>query len=284
MSLYIKKIFLLSIIFIAFSTPCLALEPVSVQLGVIETSLWGFQYKKENEQTRIKRIEDTVFGESGIKGTVQERINRVNQTLGLESDEIAANTQKELEEIESANVKYPVIDKLETEFLKQNFPKDTIYVRLERLEMRMYGAKQSGELNDRVNKLVASSSGAKYFQQDESGYYSYKKPSQSMQQSMQQSFDMYDSDAHLQIAGLENSIFGKTYGQEPINTRLSRLEKKIFQRDFMADDEFTRLQRLQAASTARNTSKYYDSNKLQKYTSTGIQIGTFLLMILAFIL
>ncbi len=276
-----KKLLLILIMFCTFYSASFALEPVTVQLGAIETSLWGFEYKKENEQTRLKRIEDTVFGEVDTKKPTQERINKINTALGLESNALAENVQKDLDEVESSDVNYPVVDKLETEFLKQNYPKDTIYARLERLEVRLYGAKQSGQLNERVSKLVESSSASKmtYSQEDSPYSYSQQQPNRAMQ-----SFNPYDNDSYLQISGLENSLFGKTYGQESMDVRLDRLEKKIFQRSFSADDEFTRLQRLQAASTAKNTAKYYDSNKFQKYASTGMQLGTFILMILAFIL
>ena len=274
-----KKLLLILIMICVFCPAGFTLEPVATQLEAIENSLWGFGYKKENEQTRLKRIEDTIFGEVDAKKTHQERINKINQALGLESSALADNIRKDLEEAEVADVNYPVVDKLETEFLKQTYPKDTLYARLERLEVRLYGAKQSGQLNERVSKLVESSSAAKMaYSPDDSPY------SQNQANSAMQCFNPYDSDSYLQIAGLENSLFGKTYGQDPFGVRLDRLEKKIFQRDFSADDDFTRIQRLQAASSAKNTAKYYDSNKFQKYASTGIQLGTFLLMLLAFIL
>lgn len=265
--------------FFALCTPSFALEPVAVQLGAIENSLWGFEYKKENEQTRLKRIEANIFGEVDTKKPLQERITKISQALGLEDEALYENVQKDLEEVQSAGISYPVIDKLETEFLKQTYPKETLYARLERLEVRLYGAKQSGQLNERVGRLVESSSASKITYTNDESIYSQQKNKKAYQ-----GLNPYDSDAYLQIGGLENSLFNKTYGQDPMGARLDRLENKIFQRSFSADDEFTRLQRLQAASTAKNTAKYYDNNKFQKYASTGIQIGTFLLMILAFIL
>lgn len=280
--LNMKKNLLLLIIFLMLGSVCHALEPIPVQLGAIENSLWGFEYKKENEQIRLKRIEDTVFGVVDSKTSVQERINKINQTLGLDNGQVAESTLKELEEIEGKNVAYPIIDKLELEFLKKNYQTDGIYPRLERLEKSVFGAKQGGELNERVDRLVGSSTinSPKYAQfprKDAQGANNFGSGEQ-------QPYDPYNADAFLLLAGLENSIFGQTYGQDPVGLRLNRLERKVFQRDFSNDDEFTRMQRLQAASTAKNTAKYYDGNKIQKYTSTGIQIGTILLMILAFIL
>ena len=92
------------------------------------------------------------------------------------------------------------------------------------------------------------------------------------------------SDASLQIAGLENSLFGQTYSYDPMAVRLNRLERRIFQRDFASDDGYSRIERLHAASKAKKTAKYYDNNKFQKFAATGMQLGTFVLMILALLL
>ena len=97
--------------------------------------------------------------------------------------------------------------------------------------------------------------------------------------------DRYEnSDIHIQLAGLETVLFSKTFSQDPIGLRLNRLERKIFQRDFSSDEEYIRIQRLQAAANAQQTAKLYEANKIQKYTSTGLQIGSIILMILALIL
>ena len=98
----------------------------------------------------------------------------------------------------------------------------------------------------------------------------------------QQKYD--SSDIYIQLAGLENAMFSKTYSQDPVGLRLNRLERKIFQRDFSSDDEYMRIQRLQAAANATQTAKLYEANKYQKYASTGIQLGSIILMILALIL
>ena len=93
-----------------------------------------------------------------------------------------------------------------------------------------------------------------------------------------------NSDIYIQLAGLESTIFMKTYSQDPVGLRLNRLERKIFQRDFSSDDDYLRIQRLQAAASAQQTAKLYEANKIQKLTSTGMQLGSILLMILALIL
>ena len=93
-----------------------------------------------------------------------------------------------------------------------------------------------------------------------------------------------NSDMHIQLSGLETLLFSRTYSQDPVGLRLNRLERKIFQRDFSSDDDYLRMQRLQAAANAQQTARLYEANKIQKFTSTGLQIGSIILMILALIL
>ena len=96
--------------------------------------------------------------------------------------------------------------------------------------------------------------------------------------------DSESSDVYILLAGLDTTLFSKTYSQDPVGLRLNRLERKIFQRDFSSDDDYLRIQRLQAAASATQTAKLYEANKIQKYASSGMQIGSLILMILALIL
>ena len=166
---------------------------------------------------------------------------------------------------------------------KQTYEKETIYKRLERLEKKIFGSIQEGTLALRTDRLKA------YIRKDDivsNAEYYTKKPYTTTRdiQEYANSQSNYDTDLFIQIAGLENAMFNKTYSQDPMGLRLNRLERKIFQRDFSSDDEYLRMQRLQAAASAQQTAKLYEANKVQKYASTGIQIGSLILMILALIL
>ena len=93
-----------------------------------------------------------------------------------------------------------------------------------------------------------------------------------------------NSASYPKISEIERLTFNRTFEDEPIEIRLNRLERKIFQRDFSSDDDYLRMQRLQAAANAQQTARLYEANKIQKFTSTGLQIGSIILMILALIL
>ena len=266
---------LLTIILILLITTSVSLAPVGIQLGNIEKSLFGIEYQKESEAQRIQRIEKQVYGEESKLTNIQERINKINKTLGLEgSEEEMEAVRKQVDDIQAQGVSYPAIDKLENQLFGRDYNGEGVYSRLERLEKKVFNAKQEGDLNQRVERLSTVIVETKT--DTASSYYSEQNPYNDWQYNQ--------NDMTLQIAGLEQSMFRKTYEQDPLSVRLNRLERKIFQRDFSSDDVSLRIQRIQAASTATKTAKYYDGNKFQKITSTGLQLGTFVLMILALIL
>lgn len=253
-----KKLLVTIFSILLLSSITFAAESIKAQLNRIEQNIWGFEYSTESDNDRLKRIEESVLGSINTKLSAYERINLLNQTLGIETNEAAQMITQEVQNIESESVSYPMVDKLEMKVLSKTYDKENVYSRLERLEKKVYGSKQDGDLDGRLTRLAAG------VNMDTTG--------------------PRDADLYLQIGLLENTLFKQTYDQDPLELRLNRLERKIFQRDFSTDGEDIRLQRLQAAATAKKTAKYYDANKAAKYTSTGVQIGTIILMILAILL
>ena len=280
----IRLLFTLIIITMC-SLPICAAETLTKQIGNIEYSLWGYEYTKEADTERVSRIEKQLFGEENTKLTLQERMEKISETLGISTEKESFNVSKVLEKLEAdelasdPTINYPTIDRLEKEFLNKQFTHESIYKRLDRLEKKVYGAIQTGDLDSRVARLTASST---YIQTPDNSQDSYNRP-----QTFGRNPEFYaenTDDTLLQIAGLEMSLLGKTFGHDPLALRLNRLERRIFHRDFSTDSTLVRLQRIQAASVAKKTSRYYDSNKFNKFASTGMQLGSFILMILAFIL
>ncbi|MBQ7288054.1 MAG: hypothetical protein IJW73_09870 [Candidatus Gastranaerophilales bacterium] len=262
-----------------------ALDTSSIELSKIEKTIWGFEYSKDDSLKRLSRIEKNVFGATYEKLTTQERIKKLNEAMGFESYEDSLKQAYELEQSEVSGINYPQIDVLEYQMFFQTYEKENIYKRLERLEKKIFGSTQDGNLASRTDKLKA------YIKQDSVA----QNPSYHIQQPYSQTQDIEkymgsqnkyydDSDIFIQLAGLETTLFSKTYSQDPVGLRLNRLERKIFQRDFSSDDDTLRIQRLQAAANAQQTAKLYEANKIQKLTSTGMQLGSILLMILALIL
>ena len=255
------------------------------QISKMEQVIWGFSYSKDDTARRLSRIENNVFGTVNSKLTTKDRIKKLNESLGLESYEDSLKQAYEIDQTEVSGVNYPQIDALEYQMFLTTYEKENIYKRIERLEKKIFGSTQDGNLSTRTDKLKA------YVKKDtqlaQNPNYYIERPYQQTDdiQPYMGSQNKYDnSDIYIQLAGLETTLFSKTYSQDPVGLRLNRLERKIFSRDFSSDDEFLRIQRLQAAANAQQTAKIYEANKIQKITSTGMQIGSILLMILALIL
>ncbi len=257
----------------------------TAQLSRMEESIWGFEYSKDDVAKRLSRIEKNVFGSVNSSLSTDQRIKKLNEALGLENFEDSLKQAYELDRTEAqAGINYPQIDRLEYQMFNSTYEKENIYKRLERLEKKLFGSAQEGDLALRTDRLKA------YLKKDEiasnPNYYAEKpyNPTENIEPYMGSQNKYENSDMYIQLSGLETTLFSKTYSQDPVGLRLNRLERKIFQRDFSSDDEYLRIQRLQAAASASQTAKLYEANKFQKYASTGMQIGSIILMILALIL
>lgn len=276
------KLFII-FLFLNFSVAVFASADVA-QISKMEQVIWGFEYSKDDVSKRLSRIENNVLGVVNSKLSTQQRIKKLNEAIGLESYEDSLKQAYELDSTEVAGVNYPQIDSLEYQMFLTTYEKENIYKRLERLEKKLFGSTQDGNLASRTDRLKA------YLRQDtvaQNPNYHIERPysqTQDIEPYMGSQNKYENSDMYIQLAGLETILFSKTYSQDPVGLRLNRLERKIFQRDFSSDDDYLRIQRLQAAANAQQTAKIYEANKIQKITSTGMQLGSLLLMILALIL
>ena len=285
MKSHIKKIKILFLVAFLCVNFCAASEiDTQAELQKMEKSIWGFEYSKDDVSKRLSRIENNVFGQAYSNLSTENRIKKLNEAMGFESVADSKKEAWEIEKTEIAGINYPQIDTLEYQLFKGTYEKENIYKRLERLENKIFGSVQEGDLASRTDRLKA------YIKKDviaqDPNYYVEKRytttPDIEQYMGSQNKYD--NSDIYIQLAGLETVLFSKTYSQDPVGLRLNRLERRIFQRDFSSDDDFLRIQRLQAAENAQRTAKLYEANKFQKYASTGMQIGSILLMILALIL
>ena len=276
------KLFII-FLFLNFSVAVFASADVA-QISKMEQVIWGFEYSKDDVSKRLSRIENNVLGVVNSKLSTAQRIKKLNEAIGLENYEDSLKQAYELDSTEVAGVNYPQIDSLEYQMFLTTYEKENIYKRLERLEKKLFGSAQDGNLASRTDRLKA------YLRQDtvaQNPNYHIERPysqTQDIEPYMGSQNKYENSDMYIQLAGLETVLFSKTYSQDPVGLRLNRLERKIFQRDFSYDDDYLRIQRLQAAANAQQTAKIYEANKIQKITSTGMQLGSLLLMILALIL
>ena len=281
----LKQFNIIIITFLLFSNLAFGYtSPAISQIARIENSIWGFEYKKDDAAKRLSRIENNVFGQTNTNLSSENRIKKINEALGFESWEDSKKESWELATQEAPDINYPQIDLLELQIFNQKYDSENIYKRIERLEKKIFGSNQSGDLASRTDRLKAFIKKDVIAQKPNYHIEQPYQPTDDIEKYMGSQKKYEDNEINIQISGLEYVIFNKTYSQDPVGLRLNRLERKIFQRDFSSDDDTLRMQRLQAAANAQKTAKYYEANKIQKFTSTGLQIGSIILMILALIL
>lgn len=112
----------------------------------------------------IKRIEHSLFGRSFEGQDISLRLSRIEKTLFTTTYPNSSNAQRIDNIISNFNQinKYPnisknVLSKMEAKVFNQNFQQNSPELRIERLEQRIFGAVQSGDINSRYDALIAAS-------------------------------------------------------------------------------------------------------------------------------
>ena len=291
-------------------------DNIAGQIEKLEKNYFGYDYKGETTAQRLERLEKAVYG-SATKDTPQKRIQRLQRDMpqyataapSAENPEAAYENEPQPMETADADVKYPVVDKIEREIFKKDYSGEDIYKRLSRLEKQVYKKESNAPLSERVDSLRASVLANARVRDDssivleeydpgitgaasdlggfsEDNQYNYYSPQNTKNRvaapdhrfrSDGSEADVYDLDM------LEKEVFGQKFSNEPVQRRLARLENSVFQKTFSGSED-ARIQRLLATTTAKKTAKYYDNNKLMQHLNTGIQIGGIILMVLAMIL
>ncbi len=270
-------------------------------LGKIENVLYGFQYDNENDSTRLDRIENSVYGRIS-SGSVEQRLAKLRSDLStdLMGYEITPKEDTFEEVAQDPTVEYPAVDELEMAVFNQKFGNIDIKDRLTKLEKETFGQSFSDDLASRVDRLKAeikpssfmdnqiAQSSNDFYEEDviplDKNYHldRYESPNRF-------DYDAYNA-AHpkpfkkANITTVEKSILNRTYKNESIENRLSRLESAMFGTEFSQDDTQTRAERIASAYRAQKSADKYDNNKFSQNMATAFQIGTILLMVLACIL
>ena len=279
----------------------------SKRLNRIEEYLYGKTYTSPTPK-RLEKISNDI-------GFLPEQSTASSGDTNKNKKIASSQTPQQVYEKEDATVQYPIVDKIEDSVFSRSYNGENIYSRVERLEKKVFGKSVNDNLSNRVNKLRlavldnADSDGfitgsampaiptENYYDSISSAYDddvidSYNK---SRAMSKTQDFDPFkynnvspmisrNNNLALEISTIEQSIFKQTFTGESIDKRLERIETQLFKRNFYKDNPSMRLQRIAAANTAQKSSKMYDNNKLMRNLSTGMQVGTILLMIFAMIL
>lgn len=109
----------------------------------------------------ISRIENSLFGRSFDRQNISSRLSRIEKALFTTTYPNSSNAQRIDNIISNFNQlnKYPnisrnTLSKIEAKVFNQNFPQNNIERRMERLEQRIFGAVQSGDMDSRYEALL----------------------------------------------------------------------------------------------------------------------------------
>jgi len=276
-------------------------------LDKIENSIFGFAYGNETDETRLTRLEQSVYGQASSNSTA-ERVAKLTKDLSANEigKEITPREDTFMDETgdylaeeslpQGPNVDYPAVNELEKQIFNKENKNLDINVRLSNLEKQTFGKTFNDDLSTRVDRLRAqikpSSLMDNKIAQSSNDFYDddvveldknyhldrYEPPSFD--------YDAYNSrnKRHKNLASIEKSMFRQSYNSDDINNRLARVESTMFGTTFAQDSQEDRLNRIASAYNAQKTAKTYDSNKFQQNMATAMQIGTLILMVLACVL
>ena len=283
----------------------------------IENSVFGFTYQGDDE-SRISRLEKSIYGETK-SGNIDKRISNLKRDMSADligqeiepredtfaSDDMYMNNNKTAQNSQNkvpstaSGVDYPSVNELETEIFKNQYKHKDIGERLTNLEKKVFGKTYESEaLSDRVDRLQAKVRPYSFMKnslaQTNNDYYdgdivpldkNYHLDEYSAPDFDYESYNaQHRPPAKVNLASVEKSIFKRSYNNENMDTRLTRLESTMFGTTFKDDSEQERLNRISSAYNAVKSANKYDSNKFTQNMATALQVGTLILMILACVL
>lgn len=301
-----------------------AISAAQATLGKLEDSLYGFQYNGEKDNTRLDRIETSVYG-APTKSPDAQRLAKLKKDLAADligheitptEDTFAEDSDSWVNEPPKAasNVSYPAVDELEQKVFNKTFAKDDIEVRLSNLEKKTFNKTYNDDLSTRTERLkaelkpqslmdnqIAQSSNSfydqddvvplggdyhmnKYMQHDPFDYDSFNSRQNAMYGGGQGSSMFGGTPKKASLSSVEKKLMKQNFSNDSMDNRLARVEQYMFGTVFDSEDQQTRLDRISSAYNAEKSSGKYDSNKFAQNMTTGVQIGMLILMVLACIL
>ena len=224
-----KKIIILLSLFLV--TQVAFAVPNTKVLDNIENALYGFTYSSESENTRLNRLEKSVYGKTN-SGQNQTRIAKLKKDLAADQMgqeiEPREDTFAEPEDswiyskepVEAAKMDYPAINELENQVFKKEFKDQNIKTRLSNLEKKTFGKTyESEDLSTRVDRLKAEI-----------------KPKNFMANKIaQQENDFYDSDIGKLNQNYHLDRYGTPFDYDAYNNRNNSMRYP----DYSDYDDFT---------------------------------------------
>lgn len=228
-------------------------EDIDSRLSKIEQIVYGKSFNSHSVEQRINKIRKIlpvnnqvnypVLPEKGQINTIASDFNSIPGLLSeINSQDIKATLPPHKEQVlktlnmenkgNSVNGSYPVIDKAEKHLLGELYSDDSIYNRLDRLELKINGVKSQENLYNRVenisNKLNLGRVKTLEINQKKN-FFSNNSHNRS-NVDVQRGNDYYKAYDLMggRLGKAELKVFGKSYEGDICLNRIDRLEKKVF--------------------------------------------------------
>lgn len=309
---------LLIFIFLGCGLRCYSQTQFSPVISKMEQSLFGIDYSQQSDDARLQRIEKAVYGTTS-SSPVDQRVQKLTHDLAADmlgqeikpkKDTFAEDSDSIKENIPKADssVNYPIVNSLEQKVLGKENKNIDINQRLANLEQQVFKKTYNDDLNTRVGRLKQAVMPQRLAYNDNDDDSGDNLPDDLSQAGDASGLaadipdirqpgspnindaddnDFYadpDSGVKVPLAALERSILKKSFPNDTVANRLTRLELMVFNSTFADDDAKTRFDRIASAYQAKRSSQKYDNNRFSQHMATAMEVGAFLLCILAAIL
>lgn len=248
---------------------CFAVSQFSPSLTRMEKSLFGVDYSTQDDNARLKRIEEVVYGSPTTSpSSVPQRVNKLTKDLAADlmgqeikpkKDTFAEDEEGYKEAIPKADssVNYPVVDGLERKVFNKDFKTTDINQRLASLEKNVFKKTYNDDLNSRVDRLKMAIQPEKVAQS-----YDYDDSDDSAESggasSLSDPTDVFGDNPPTQSwvspknripispsYNSQNSVLDEYDGDTDVEIPLAALERSVLKKSFPNDTVSNRLTRME---------------------------------------
>jgi len=114
-----------------------------LRLNQVETSLYGKTYNNQDIAKRVSRLEQSLFSRTYPSLALLQRVDNIISNYNQVS--------------KYPNISINTLSKMETKILSRTYLQNDTESRIERLEQKLFGAIQSGDVNSRYEALKTAS-------------------------------------------------------------------------------------------------------------------------------
>ena len=279
---------------ILICSECAIAGPNNAILDKIENSIFGYTYTNEQEESRIKRIEENVYGKSS-SGQISTRVAKLRKDLSADmmgkEIEPKEDTFAEPEDswvfakepVEATKIQYPAIDELEQQVFKKEFKDQNIRTRLTNLEKKTFGkAYENEDLSTRVDRLKAEIKPKNFMDnqiaKQENDFYNGNINRLDEDYHLDRYEDKFDYDAYNQRNSMNNYGFNsydeydeyspsRNIFKPSKKLNISTIEKSLYNQKYENEPMHARLSRVESSVFGTSFTNDSDEDRIARLSS-----------------